>query len=82
MAGVLRRDIVERLKLLRPGFIRTPGGSYILGSGPRTQYDWKNTVGPPAARPGHYNSNCEPPRLVGSGFKNAQQYRCGQGGTG
>eukprot|EP01043_Picozoa_sp_COSAG02_P027803 COSAG02_NODE_1655_length_11483_cov_3.754327_4_plen_351_part_00 len=56
VAGYLRRDIVEQLRQLRPGFIRTPGGSYIIGDGPLTQYNWKATVGEPAARPGHYNS--------------------------
>ena len=56
VAGVLRRDVVEKLRALRPGFVRTPGGSYILGRGPRTQYNWANTVGPAAARPGHYNA--------------------------
>ena len=35
---------------LRPGFVRTPGGSYLLG------YDWRRTVGPAAARPGHFNA--------------------------
>ena len=56
VAGCLRRDIVEKLRQLKPGFIRTPGGSYIIGDGPLTQYNWKQTVGDPAARPGHYNS--------------------------
>jgi hypothetical protein len=27
VAGVFRRDILEKLRELRPGFIRTPGGS-------------------------------------------------------
>jgi alpha-N-arabinofuranosidase len=53
IAGCLRRDIVEQLKQLQAGFIRTPGGSYIIGNGPLTQYNWKQTVGEPAARPGY-----------------------------
>ena len=46
---MLRRDIVEKLKPLRPGFIRTPGGSYMAN------YRWQQTVGVAAARPGHYS---------------------------
>ena len=36
--------------------MRTPGGNYLEGTGPRTRWDWKATLGPPAARSGHYNS--------------------------
>lgn len=56
VAGLFRRDIFERLQRLRPGFVRMPGGNYLEGHGKRTCWDWKQTLGPAAARRGHYNS--------------------------
>ena len=55
-AGLFRPDVFETLRELRPGFVRTPGGNYLEGFGPRTRWDWKKTLGPAAARPGHYNA--------------------------
>ena len=54
--GLFRRDVFERLRAMNPGFVRTPGGNYLEGHGPRTRWQWKATVGPAAARRGHYNS--------------------------
>jgi alpha-L-arabinofuranosidase len=54
IAGLFRRDVVEMLKALKPGFMRTPGGSY-LGSNEKDSYDWKRTIGKAEARPGHYS---------------------------
>ena len=56
VGGLFRRDIFERLKALRPGFVRLPGGNALEGFGPRTRWRWKATVGHWAARPGHYNA--------------------------
>lgn len=54
--GLYRRDIFEALKALRPGFVRFPGGDFLEGTGPRTRWEWKRTVGPPEERDGHFNS--------------------------
>ena len=54
--GLYRRDIFEALKALRPGFVRFPGGDFLEGTGPRTRWEWKRTVGPPEERGGHFNS--------------------------
>lgn len=56
VGGFLRKDAFERLKALEPGFMRTPGGNYLEGTGMRTRWDWKRTLGAAAARTGHYNS--------------------------
>ena len=56
VAGLFRKDIFDALKALRPGFVRFPGGDYLEGTGPRTRWDWKRTIGEPSDRSGHYNS--------------------------
>jgi len=56
VAGLFRRDIFEALSRLTPGFVRAPGGNYLEGHGQRTRWNWKETLGPSAARRGHYNS--------------------------
>eukprot|EP00047_Mylnosiga_fluctuans_P023245 m.134491 g.134491 ORF g.134491 m.134491 type:complete len:656 (+) comp9518_c0_seq5:74-2041(+) len=56
VAGLFRRDIFDAIAALRPGFLRVPGGNYLEGTGPRTRWNWKTTIGPRQARPGHYNS--------------------------
>ena len=53
--GLFRKDIFEKIKAMKPGFVRSPGGNYLEGFGQRTRWDWKATLGPAAARPGHYN---------------------------
>jgi alpha-L-arabinofuranosidase len=42
----LRRDIVEMIAALKPGFIRFPGGCIVEGRDIANRYQWKNTVGP------------------------------------
>ena len=56
VGGLFRRDAFERLRDLKPGFMRTPGGNYLEGSGMRTRWNWKATLGAAASRSGHYNS--------------------------
>ena len=56
IAGLFRKDIFDALKALRPGFVRFPGGDYLEGTGPRTRWNWKSTIGQPSDRKGHYNS--------------------------
>jgi len=42
----LRRDIVEMIAALKPGFVRFPGGCIVEGRDLTNRYQWKNTVGP------------------------------------
>ncbi|MGD0341056.1 MAG: alpha-L-arabinofuranosidase C-terminal domain-containing protein, partial [Bacteroidales bacterium] len=44
--GGLRRDIVEKIADLKPGFIRFPGGCIVEGRNLTNRYQWKTTVGP------------------------------------
>ena len=47
----LRKDIVELLDGLDPGFLRFPGGCIVEGRTLAKRYQWKKTVGPVADRP-------------------------------
>ncbi len=42
----LRKNLVETLKDLNPGFIRFPGGCVVEGHTLDERYQWKNTIGP------------------------------------
>jgi len=48
--GMLRPDLVEALKALRPPFLRWPGGSFA------SIYRWKDGIGPHVSRRYHPNS--------------------------
>ncbi len=41
----LRKDMVERLAALTPGFLRFPGGCIVEGVTLSNRYQWKNTIG-------------------------------------
>ena len=43
--GIFRRDLVEMLKELKPGFLRFPGGCIVEGNTLASRYLWKNSVG-------------------------------------
>ena len=43
--GGLRKDLVELLAELKPGFIRFPGGCIVEGRDLSQRYQWKKTVG-------------------------------------
>jgi len=49
-AGGLRKDLVELLAGLKPGFVRFPGGCIVEGRDLSNRYQWKNTVGAPDER--------------------------------
>eukprot|EP00727_Mastigamoeba_balamuthi_P007029 m51a1_g2947 hypothetical protein (627) ;mRNA; f:622779-625143 len=53
--GLFRKDLFERLKGLKPAFVRFPGGSYLEGYSLNTRWQWKKTIGLPESRPGHMN---------------------------
>jgi alpha-L-arabinofuranosidase len=44
--GGLRRDLVEVLAELKPGFLRFPGGCIVEGRDLANRYQWKTSVGP------------------------------------
>jgi alpha-L-arabinofuranosidase len=49
--GGLRKDLVQALADLNPGFIRFPGGCIVEGAfRHETAYQWKNTIGEPEKR--------------------------------
>ena len=51
----LRLDLAQMLVALHPAFLRFPGGSYAEGNLLADSYKWKQTIGPVAERPGHWN---------------------------
>ena len=46
----LRKDLVQLLADMKPGFIRFPGGCIVEGRRLELRYDWKKTVGEIAER--------------------------------
>jgi alpha-N-arabinofuranosidase len=46
----LRRDLVQLLKDMKPGFLRFPGGCIVEGRFLDGRYQWKTTIGDPAER--------------------------------
>jgi alpha-N-arabinofuranosidase len=47
----LRKDLVQMLADLKPGFLRFPGGCIIEGRTLAQRYQWKNTLGSAESRP-------------------------------
>lgn len=43
--GGMRKDLVQKLADLKPGFVRFPGGCIVEGKDLANRYQWKNTVG-------------------------------------
>lgn len=48
--GGLRKDLVEKIADLKPGFIRFPGGCIVEGKDLENRYQWKTTVGEVSGR--------------------------------
>lgn len=51
----LRKDLVQSLKDLKPGFIRFPGGCIVEGKYLTNAYNWKDTIGPVETRKVNWN---------------------------
>lgn len=51
----LRRDLAERLKALKPRFLRFPGGCIVEGRSLPNMYKWKDTIGRPERRRCNWN---------------------------
>ena len=52
----LRKDLVQLLYDMHPGFIRFPGGCIVEGRQLLTRYRWKTTVGRYCQRQDHHQS--------------------------
>lgn len=50
----MRKDLAQMLADMNPTFLRWPGGSIVGGITLDNRFDWKKTLGDPAARPGEY----------------------------
>ena len=48
-----RPDIMQLLADMKPAFLRFPGGNYLEGSRMTERFNWKETIGDVAQRPGH-----------------------------
>jgi alpha-L-arabinofuranosidase len=48
-----RTDISQLLDDAHPKFLRCPGGNYVEGDYFSERFNWKETIGPVAQRPGH-----------------------------
>ena len=53
--GVFRRDLAEKLKALKPSFLRFPGGCIVEGAELANRYCWKKTIGPKETRVFNWN---------------------------
>lgn len=52
----LRRDVADMIVGLKPAFFRWPGGCVVEGITLDNRFEWKKTLGDPAARPGEYST--------------------------
>ena len=50
---LFRADLLEKVKALKPGFLRFPGGTYVQGNDRGSAFRWKTTLGNLADRAGH-----------------------------
>ena len=52
----LRKDVAEILEGLHPAFVRWPGGCVVEGISLENRFEWKKSLGDPAARSGEYST--------------------------
>ena len=55
VAGLFRKDLFEKLKDLKPGFIRFPGGCIVEGNTLDNRYRFKDSLKEPWARRNNWN---------------------------
>ncbi len=53
--GVFRRDLVNLMRELQPGFLRFPGGCVVEGNTLENRYLWKNSLGAKERRKHNWN---------------------------
>ena len=51
----MRRDVAEMVEALHPAFVRWPGGCEVEGISLNNRFEWRKTLGDPAARPGVFD---------------------------
>jgi alpha-L-arabinofuranosidase len=51
---IFRPDLLQKLKDLKPAFVRFPGGTYVQGNERETAFRWKYTIGDLENRRGHF----------------------------
>ncbi|MDP4186365.1 MAG: carbohydrate binding domain-containing protein, partial [Bacteroidota bacterium] len=49
-----RNDVAQRIADIKPGFVRFPGGCIVEGVTLENRWQWKNTIGDIAQRPGRW----------------------------
>jgi len=52
-----RKDIMELMAGMKPGFLRFPGGNYLQSNKIETRFDWKKTLGEVSQRQTHDNNS-------------------------
>ena len=55
VAGLFRKDLFEKLKELKPGFLRFPGGCIVEGNTLDNRYRFKDSLKAPWARKNNWN---------------------------
>ena len=60
----LRKDVAEILEGLHPAFVRWPGGCVVEGISLENRFEWKKSLGDPAARSGEYSTGATVARMV------------------
>lgn len=53
--GLFRKDLVELLQDIKPGFLRFPGGCVVEGNTLDNRYQWKKSIGKPEEREWNWN---------------------------
>ena len=55
VCGIFRPDLANKLKEIKPGFLRFPGGCIIEGNNLDNRYQWKKSIGPKETRTFNWN---------------------------
>ena len=53
--GIFRKDLVDKLKNIQPGFLRFPGGCVVEGANLSNRYRWKDGIGKVEERKPNWN---------------------------
>ena len=53
---IFRADLLQKIKDLKPGFLRFPGGTYVQGNDRQSAFRWKATIGSQEMRTGHQDT--------------------------
>ena len=73
-ANGLRPDLAAHVNAMHPAFVRFPGGCYVEGNVLATRFNWKDTLGNIASRPGHLNDNWNYRSTDGLGYHEYLQW--------